>query len=89
MFVLQTTHFDLANIDLPVLLAQFFVRLRHGIQGYHGIPQVLRRESGTLDIKGLLGKLCQLRLVHALLLECTHGALLDRFLYWSQVTTHT
>jgi len=57
MSVPRKTHLDLANIDLAVLLAQFFVRLRHGIQRHHGIPKVLRGESGTLDVKCLLGEL--------------------------------
>lgn len=74
-------HLDLAYIDFAVLLAQHFVRLRHGVEGHHSILQVLRGERGALDIESLLGELRKLRLVHALLLERTHRALLDRFLH--------
>jgi len=74
-------HLDLAYVDLAVLLAQFFVRLRHGVERHHGITEVLRGECGALDVERLLGELRQLCLVHALLLERTQSALLDRFLH--------
>ena len=67
----EWAHLDLAYIDLAVLLAQFLVRLRHGVERHHGTAQVLRGERGALDVKTLLGELRDLRLVHALLLERT------------------
>jgi hypothetical protein len=75
-------HLDLAYVDLAVLLAQLLVRLRHGVERHHGIAQILRGECGALDVESLLGELRQLRLVHALLLECPHSALLNRFLHF-------
>lgn len=77
---IREPHLDLVNVNLSVLLLQLLVCLFHGIHCCHRIAQVLSGERGRLHVECLLSELRQLRLIHALLLESTKGALLYRVL---------
>ena len=74
---MKDTYLDLVNINLAVLLLELLVRLLHRIDRRHCIPQVLRRERGGFHVERLLRELCELRLVHSLLLQCPERTLLD------------
>jgi len=72
----KTTHLDLVDVDLAVLLLELLVGRLHGVDGRHRVAQVLGCEGGLLHVERLLLQLADLSLVQLLLLEDAQRALL-------------
>jgi len=64
----MVTNLDLINVDLAVLFPHLLVRDLHGVDGGHGVPEVVGGERGALHVKRLLCQLRDLGFVHAFLL---------------------
>lgn len=78
-----STHLNLVNINLPILLLNLLVCLLHRVERRHCVSQVIGGHGRALHVERLLRELRNLFFVHLLLLECAQSALLDGVLHSS------
>lgn len=82
---MTSTHLNLVNVNLSVLLLNFLVRNFHSIKSRHCIPQIVGSHSCAFHVERLLCELGDLRLVHAFLLQRPQSSLLDGILSFVRV----
>jgi hypothetical protein len=76
----STTYLYLIDVEFAVLFLDLLIGNLHGAESGHGVPQIVRGNSGRFHVKGLLCKLGNLRFVHPLLLQGSKRSLLDGIL---------